>query len=231
MFPYLSVDLVWLLRKSKEGNGFQGRHKDLALGQPITKTVVINLGSKEKEDEETTRSFNNSVFFEVNDWNEIEDYALSEINLEHELSRDRSKPAAIPNNEPSTKPSAISHEKPSAIPATIPRKKSSATPQEDAKNDDDITEDKRKPAAILQEEMKTPLATPQPIQYSIPFIPPIAGTNMKVGTWICEFCDSQWPQSQKRCGTCKKWKGGKRSLSKNGQSGTNCVKGQGEEKG
>ncbi len=31
--------------------------------------------------------------------------------------------------------------------------------------------------------------------------------------WICEFCDSQWPQSQKRCGTCKRWKGGKRSLS------------------
>ncbi len=31
--------------------------------------------------------------------------------------------------------------------------------------------------------------------------------------WICEFCDSQWPPSQKRCGTCKRWKGGKRSLS------------------
>ncbi len=32
MFPYLSVDLVWLLRKSKEGNGFQGWHKDFFLG-------------------------------------------------------------------------------------------------------------------------------------------------------------------------------------------------------
>jgi hypothetical protein len=31
--------------------------------------------------------------------------------------------------------------------------------------------------------------------------------------WICEFCDSRWPQSQKRCGTCKRRKGGKRSLS------------------
>ncbi len=30
--------------------------------------------------------------------------------------------------------------------------------------------------------------------------------------WISEFCDSQWPQSQKRCGSCKRWKGGKRSL-------------------
>ena len=28
MFPYLSVDLVWLLHKSKEGDGFQGWHKD-----------------------------------------------------------------------------------------------------------------------------------------------------------------------------------------------------------
>jgi hypothetical protein len=28
MLPYLSVDMVWLLRKSKEGDGFQGWHKD-----------------------------------------------------------------------------------------------------------------------------------------------------------------------------------------------------------
>jgi hypothetical protein len=27
MFPYLSIDLVWLLRKSKEGDGFQGGTK------------------------------------------------------------------------------------------------------------------------------------------------------------------------------------------------------------
>jgi hypothetical protein len=26
MLPYLSVDMVWLLRKSKEGDGFQGWH-------------------------------------------------------------------------------------------------------------------------------------------------------------------------------------------------------------
>jgi hypothetical protein len=33
----------------------------------------------------------------------------------------------------------------------------------------------------------------------------------KVGPWICEFCDSQWPPLQERCGSCKNWKGGKRS--------------------
>jgi hypothetical protein len=32
MFPYLSIDLVWLLCKSKEGDGFQGWHKDFLLG-------------------------------------------------------------------------------------------------------------------------------------------------------------------------------------------------------
>jgi hypothetical protein len=46
MLPYLSVDMVWLLRKSKEGDGFQGWHKDLYLGGRITKTIVINVGSK-----------------------------------------------------------------------------------------------------------------------------------------------------------------------------------------
>ncbi len=63
MFPYLSVDLVWLLRKSKEGDGFQGWHKDFLSGQRITKTIVINVGRKERDNEETTGSFD--VSFEV----------------------------------------------------------------------------------------------------------------------------------------------------------------------
>jgi hypothetical protein len=37
--PYLSVNLVWLLRKSKEGDGFQGWHKDFYMGGRITKTI------------------------------------------------------------------------------------------------------------------------------------------------------------------------------------------------
>jgi hypothetical protein len=127
MFLFLFVDMVWLLCKSKEGDGFQGWHKDLALGKQITKAIVINLESKEKKDEETTRSFNNHVSFEADDLNAIEDHTLSEINLKHELSQDESKPAAIPHN--------------------------SAILQEEIKNFDDIAEDERKPAAILQDEM------------------------------------------------------------------------------
>jgi hypothetical protein len=46
LLPYLSVDLGWLLRKSKEGDGFQGWHKDFYMGGQITKTIVINVGSK-----------------------------------------------------------------------------------------------------------------------------------------------------------------------------------------
>jgi hypothetical protein len=61
MFPYLSVDFVWLLCKSKECDGFQGWHKDFYMGGRITKTIVINDGSKERDNEETTRSFNNDV--------------------------------------------------------------------------------------------------------------------------------------------------------------------------
>ncbi len=72
MFPYLSVDLVWLLRKSKEGDWFQGWHKDFLLGLRMTKTIVVNVGSKKRDNEETTRSFNTNVSFEVDDWKEIE---------------------------------------------------------------------------------------------------------------------------------------------------------------
>jgi hypothetical protein len=50
----------------------------------------------------------------------------------------------------------------------------------------------------------------QLIQNTIPSLLAIAG---KVVAWIYEFCNSQWLQSQKRCGSCKRWKGGKRSLS------------------
>jgi hypothetical protein len=46
MLPCLSIDLVWLLRKQKEGDGFQGWHQDLSLGSCITKTIAVNVGSK-----------------------------------------------------------------------------------------------------------------------------------------------------------------------------------------
>jgi hypothetical protein len=61
MLPYLSVHLVWLLRKSKEGEGFQGWHKDFSLGGQITKTIVVNLGSKERQNEDTPVSFGNAL--------------------------------------------------------------------------------------------------------------------------------------------------------------------------
>jgi hypothetical protein len=173
--------------------------------------IVINVGSKERDNEESTRSLNNDVSFEVDDWKEIEEYALSGFNLEDGLPQDEQKPASIPNKNPSVKPSAIPHKKPSANPVAIPHKNSSTIPSEDQKNDDDIAEEKTKPAENWQEEMLTTEVTAKSIQYTFPSLPAIAG---KVVTWICEFCDSQWPQSQKRCGSCKRWKGGKRSLPK-----------------
>ncbi len=65
LHPYLSIDLVWMLCKSKEGDGFQGWHKDFYMGGQITKTIAINVGSKVINNEDTARSFN--VSFEVND--------------------------------------------------------------------------------------------------------------------------------------------------------------------
>ncbi len=192
MFPYLSVGLVWLLCKSKEGDGFQGWHKDFLLGKKITKTIVLNVGSKERDNEETIRSFENDVSFEVDDWKKIEEYVLDGFNLEDKLPQDERKPAAIPTKNPSVKPSAIPHKKPSAKLVAIPHENSSTIPPEDGKNDDDITEDKRKPAANGQEEMLTTEVLAQFIQNTIPSLPAIAG---KVIAWMYEFCDSQWPQS------------------------------------
>jgi hypothetical protein len=91
--------LVWLLRKSKEGDGFQGWHKDFLLGKQITKTIAINVGSKERDNEETTRSFDNDVSFEVDDWKEIEDYALSGFNSEDKHPQDE-KTSCNSNQKP-----------------------------------------------------------------------------------------------------------------------------------
>ncbi len=40
MFPYLSIALVWLLRKSKEGDGFQGWHKTFCW---VNKSPILLL--------------------------------------------------------------------------------------------------------------------------------------------------------------------------------------------
>jgi hypothetical protein len=78
------------------------------------------------------------------------------------------------------------------------------------RNDDDIADDNRKPAAKSQEEMLTTAVQEQMVTNTILHSLVIGN---KVVPWICEFCDSQWPPLQKRCGSCKRWKGGKRSSS------------------
>ncbi len=77
MPSYLSVDLVRLLCKSKEGDGFQGWHKDFFLGGQITKTIVVNIGSKKRQKEDTPVSCGNA--FE-DKWEEVEEYVLSVLN-------------------------------------------------------------------------------------------------------------------------------------------------------
>jgi hypothetical protein len=130
--------------------GFYAIQKKVMGFRGGTKTfcwVNDNVGSKERDNEETTRSFNNNVSFEVDDWKEIEEYVLSRFNLEDKLLQDERKPAAIPTKKPSVKPSAIPHKEPSTKPVAIPHKNLSTIPPEDGKNDDDIAEDKKKPVA------------------------------------------------------------------------------------
>jgi hypothetical protein len=50
MLQYLSIDMVWLIVKSKPGSGFQKWHQDFNLNEKITKTIVINLGAVKRSD-------------------------------------------------------------------------------------------------------------------------------------------------------------------------------------
>jgi hypothetical protein len=172
MFSYISIDLVWLLRKSKEGDGFQEWHKDFSLGKWITRTIDINVGSKERDNEETTGSFDKDISFEVDDWKEIEEYALKWLNSEDKVPQNEQKLAAIPTNNPSVIPSAIPQLKPSAKPVAIPPENSGTIPPLHGKNVDHFAENNRKPAANQQGEMLTTEDQAQFIQsYSNPFLP------------------------------------------------------------
>jgi hypothetical protein len=88
--------MVWLLRKSKEGDGFQGWHKDFYMGGQIPKTIVVNLGSKERENEDTPVSFGNA--FKVDEWDDVDEYALSVFNNSQD---ELQQPVAIPTKNPS----------------------------------------------------------------------------------------------------------------------------------
>jgi hypothetical protein len=50
MFPYLTVDMVWLIVKSKPGSGFQKWLRDFYLDKKIAKTIVVNLGSMKRSE-------------------------------------------------------------------------------------------------------------------------------------------------------------------------------------
>ncbi len=57
----------------KKSDGFQGWHKDFYMGGQITKTIIINVGSKVINNKETSTSLENNDFFEVDQWKEIEE--------------------------------------------------------------------------------------------------------------------------------------------------------------
>jgi hypothetical protein len=117
--------------------------------------------------EETLTSLENDDFFEVDQWKEIEEYALSGFNLEDEHRQDDEKQALIPTNHPSVSPSAIPHKNPSLQPVVIPHKMKATIPAEVGRNDDDIAEDNRKSAAKSQEEMLTTAVQEQMVTNTI----------------------------------------------------------------
>jgi hypothetical protein len=143
------------------------------MGGRITKTIVINVGSKVINNEETTRSFD--VSFEVDGWKEIEEYAINGFNLEDKHCQDDQKPAAISTKHPSVSPLAIPHENSSAEPVVIPHQIKTTIPPEDGKNDDNIAVDNRKPAAKSQEEMLTSAVQEQMLTNTIIYSLAIGG--------------------------------------------------------
>jgi hypothetical protein len=87
--------------------GFRGGTKTFCWVNESPRLLLLMLEVKRETKEETTVSFNNKVSFEVDDWKETEEYALSGLNSEDKLHQDERKPAAIPTNNPSVTKFAI----------------------------------------------------------------------------------------------------------------------------
>ncbi len=165
----------------KKVTGVSGVAQRLFLGGRITKTIVVNLGSEERQKKDTPVSFGNA--FE-DEWEEVEEYALSVLNnSEDELH----EPVAYHTNtffvaagddlKPPATPQEKMYKNEDKLPV-IPTKKISVT----ADND-------KKPAASLLEETLRTMQEPPVIH---PSLPPFGSS---VVAWICEFCDCQWPPS------------------------------------
>ena len=67
-FKHLHVDSVWLLKKMSSNDGFQGWHRDFALGQKITTTIVVNIGCVEDD----TKRYQDSVGISIRQGTESE---------------------------------------------------------------------------------------------------------------------------------------------------------------
>jgi hypothetical protein len=96
-----------------------------------------------------------------------EKYALRGFNLEDKHCQDDEKQALIPTNHPSVSPSSIPHKNPSLQQVVIPHKMKATIPAEVGRNDDDIADDNRKPAAKSQEEMSTTAVQEQMVTNTI----------------------------------------------------------------
>jgi hypothetical protein len=44
-YKHLAIRSVWLIKKSKENDGFQVWHRDFWLGHEVTSTIVVNVGT------------------------------------------------------------------------------------------------------------------------------------------------------------------------------------------
>ena len=67
-FKHLRVDSVWLLKKMSSNDGFHGWHRDFALGQKITTTIVVNVGCMEDD----TKRYDDPVGISIRKGKEFE---------------------------------------------------------------------------------------------------------------------------------------------------------------
>jgi hypothetical protein len=88
LYPYLDFQLVWFIRKSEDGDGFQSWHKDLINNAKTAITIIVNIGSYPLDcDTDDSSSIGSSTYSNAEEFDKGN--ALYFLSLDNDRNFDR----------------------------------------------------------------------------------------------------------------------------------------------
>jgi hypothetical protein len=215
MFPYLTVDMVWLIVKSKPGIGFHSWHRDFYLDKKIVKTIVVNLDAMKRSD------VPGAAFGELR---------KSPTEVTDKTMKGEGKSVLNNPTKETDETKKVERDE------TMIEDESTElrSPQENSDDADDKFLDPHKevvdssvdgwePHSCGVQTFSPSLTPVYQNLHSMPQIlplslPPIVKGKLPLDKWVCDKCDAEQTVNKMRYGACKSWRGGKKGALKKSES-------------